>query len=141
MSEDLTLEALERARKLMAQSIQLDREKQCAQVLLVPPGLFKIAERIMNTRYLLQTVFGNYIQCQYKKEKPYWKRYYNHLEKPKKTELTDVVRTKHGPGEYDLIESFHLPRAMRKHGYFVVKRWPKEMYCEDYVPWIKRRRK
>lgn len=86
------------------------------RILLVPPTLLETANRVLFTIIIPKSEFGNYHQEQYKNEKPYWVRYKNILFEKSKFKLETVIREK---GNYEIPESFHLPKAMRKRGYYV----------------------
>ena len=104
-------------------------------VLLVPPDLYKVADRLLHTK-ILNIIFGNYQMYQYREDKPHWERVKHRLKRPSKFNLYSVIRTRYDDEEYALIDSFHLPKAMRKQGYYVEKIWEPGYMQTDYDPKI-----
>ena len=106
-------------------------------ILLVPPSMYKVAERLLNTRDLPSTRLGNYIQSQYKNEKPCWRRDAHFLYWPTgKSTIYSFVRRE--SDEYGTTLDFSLPRAMRKRGFWVERRWSGRYGETDYDPVIRK---
>lgn len=96
-------------------------------VLLVPSNLYDTAERLLYTKDLLETQFGSYIKTQYRDEKPKWIRNKNYLTYGDKFKLNRIIRRRYYDENCYVTKSFHLPKAMRKQGYYVKRYWPSDL--------------
>lgn len=110
-------------------------------ILLVPPSMYNIADKVLYTKDLLETQFGNYIKTQYREERPRWERNKNYLRYGDKFNLDRIIRREHYDENCYTTKKFHLPKAMRKQGYYVKRIFHIGYMQTDCEPKICKRRK